>query len=131
MYATKTWDKPGGVAGPNHEALLFNFGNWEVDLRGSMDRLRTQALYFNIVSDVNDTSLPVRVNNRGVNDHADPECQAAGSVRSMTAMAASWSTAPRPEEADDAGRAPRGASHLPTPGGRSASRDSPRSAWRS
>ena len=38
------------------------------DLRGSMNQLRTQALYFNIVSDVNDTSLPVRVNNAGQND---------------------------------------------------------------
>ena len=38
------------------------------DIRGSMARLRTQALYFNIVADVNDTSLPVRVNNAGQND---------------------------------------------------------------
>lgn len=38
------------------------------DLRASMNQLRTQALYFNIVSDVNDTSLPVRVNNSGQND---------------------------------------------------------------
>lgn len=38
------------------------------DLRGSMNHLRTQALYFNIVGDVNDTSLPVRVNNAGQND---------------------------------------------------------------
>lgn len=43
-------------------------GGWEIDLRASMDRLRTQALYFNIVADVNDTSLPVRVNNAGQND---------------------------------------------------------------
>jgi iron complex outermembrane receptor protein len=49
--------------------LLFDpGGGWEVDLRGSFDRLRTQALYFNIVTDVNDTSLPVRVNNAGQND---------------------------------------------------------------
>jgi iron complex outermembrane receptor protein len=33
-----------------------------------MDLLETQALYFNIVCDVNDTSLPVRVNNAGQND---------------------------------------------------------------
>lgn len=39
-----------------------------VDLRGSVGLLRTQALYFNIVNDVNDTSLPVRVNNPGQND---------------------------------------------------------------
>jgi iron complex outermembrane receptor protein len=38
------------------------------DLRGSFSRLRTQALYFNIVDDVNDTSLPIRVNNPGQND---------------------------------------------------------------
>ena len=49
--------------------LLFELGpDWELDLRASMDRLRTQALYFNIVTDVNDTSLPVRVNNAGQND---------------------------------------------------------------
>ncbi len=39
-----------------------------IDLRASMAQLRTQALYFNIVNDVNDTSLPVRVNNAGQND---------------------------------------------------------------
>ncbi len=39
-----------------------------VDLRASFARLETQALYFNIVNDVNDTSLPIRVNNRGQND---------------------------------------------------------------
>jgi iron complex outermembrane receptor protein len=49
--------------------LLWNpTPNFTVDLRASMDRLRTQALYFNIVADVNDTSLPVRVNNAGQND---------------------------------------------------------------
>ncbi len=49
--------------------LLFDLGGgWEIDLRGSMDLLETQALYFNIVTDVNDTSLPVRVNNAGQND---------------------------------------------------------------
>jgi iron complex outermembrane receptor protein len=49
--------------------LLFDAGGgWEIDLRGSMDLLETQALYFNIVTDVNDTSLPVRVNNAGQND---------------------------------------------------------------
>ncbi|RYE74074.1 MAG: TonB-dependent receptor, partial [Myxococcales bacterium] len=49
--------------------LLFDLGGgWEIDLRGSLDLLETQALYFNIVGDVNDTSLPVRVNNAGQND---------------------------------------------------------------
>ena len=42
--------------------------NLSFDLRGSLNQLRTQALYFNIVADVNDTSLPVQVNNRGQND---------------------------------------------------------------
>lgn len=40
----------------------------DVDLRLAYSNLQTQALYFNIVNDVNDTSLPVRVNNRGQND---------------------------------------------------------------
>lgn len=49
--------------------LLFDLSDdFELDLRASMDQLRTQALYFNIVTDVNDTSLPVRVNNAGQND---------------------------------------------------------------
>lgn len=49
--------------------LLFDIADdVQLDLRASMDRLRTQALYFNIVADVNDTSLPVRVNNAGQND---------------------------------------------------------------
>ena len=38
------------------------------DLRVYMSQVDTQALYFNIVEDVNDTSLPVRVNNRGNNE---------------------------------------------------------------
>ncbi|MBB6226782.1 TonB-dependent receptor [Polymorphobacter multimanifer] len=38
------------------------------DLRGSVGLLKTQAFYYNIVNDVNDTSLPVRVNNAGQND---------------------------------------------------------------
>src|SRR5262245_16673253 len=42
--------------------------NFTVDLRGSIYRLRTLALYFNIVADMNDTSLPVLVNNAGQND---------------------------------------------------------------
>ncbi len=37
------------------------------DLRGSMNQLRTQGLYYNIVGDVN-TVAPVRVNNPGQND---------------------------------------------------------------
>lgn len=38
------------------------------DFRAQYSNLKTQALYFNIVGDVNDTSLPVRVNNAGQND---------------------------------------------------------------
>ena len=38
------------------------------DLRFYMSQVDTQALYFNIVEDVNDTSLPVRVDNHGVNE---------------------------------------------------------------
>lgn len=37
------------------------------DLRGSVELLRTQALYYNIVADVNDI-IPIRVNNPGQND---------------------------------------------------------------
>lgn len=42
--------------------------NLSFDLRGSLSHLRTQGLYYNIVADVNDVSLPVRVNNPGQND---------------------------------------------------------------
>jgi iron complex outermembrane receptor protein len=38
------------------------------DVRVYASGVRTQALYFNITEDVNDTSLPVRVNNAGVNE---------------------------------------------------------------
>jgi iron complex outermembrane receptor protein len=38
------------------------------DVRVYASRVDTQALYFNITESVNDTSLPVRVNNAGVND---------------------------------------------------------------
>jgi iron complex outermembrane receptor protein len=47
---------------------------WEASDRLSLDtrvylsQVETQALFFNIVGDVNDTSLPVRVNNAGQND---------------------------------------------------------------
>ena len=40
---------------------------FKADLRASTSSVDTQALYFNITEDVNDTSLDVRVNNRGVN----------------------------------------------------------------
>jgi iron complex outermembrane receptor protein len=38
------------------------------DLRFSISQVDTQALYFNITESVNDTSLPVRVNNPGSNE---------------------------------------------------------------
>ncbi|HLS80973.1 MAG TPA: TonB-dependent receptor [Steroidobacter sp.] len=41
---------------------------FRADLRFSASQVDTQALYFNITEDVNDTSLPVRVNNHGVNE---------------------------------------------------------------
>jgi iron complex outermembrane receptor protein len=41
---------------------------FRADLRLSMSRVDTQALYFNITEQVDDTSLPVRVNNRGENE---------------------------------------------------------------
>lgn len=42
--------------------------NFSVDVRGFISKLKTQAFYYNIVSDVNDVSLPVRVNNAGQDD---------------------------------------------------------------
>jgi iron complex outermembrane recepter protein len=48
--------------------LIDGGGPMTLDLRASYARLETQALYFNIVNDVNDVSLPVRVNNRGINN---------------------------------------------------------------
>jgi iron complex outermembrane receptor protein len=38
------------------------------DARYYMSEVETQSLYFNILPSVNDTSLPVRVNNAGIND---------------------------------------------------------------
>ncbi|WP_240320736.1 TonB-dependent receptor [Sphingomonas crusticola] len=62
-----------------------------VDLRGFYSKLKTQAFYYNIVSDVNDTHLPVRVNNAGIdnrtiyNASAKIDYQADwGSIRSVT-----------------------------------------------
>lgn len=47
--------------------LIEPASNLSIDLRGSMNLLRTQGLYYNIVNDVNDIA-PVRVNNPGQND---------------------------------------------------------------
>ncbi len=41
---------------------------FKADLRLSYSQVNTQALYFNITDSVNDTSLPVRVNNAGVDE---------------------------------------------------------------
>lgn len=42
--------------------------NLTADFRASISKLDTQALYFNIAADADDTSLPVRVNNHGENE---------------------------------------------------------------
>jgi iron complex outermembrane receptor protein len=48
--------------------LLFEpTDTFKMDLRTYYSQVDTQALYFNITESVNDTSLPVRVNNRGEN----------------------------------------------------------------
>ncbi|HTT06041.1 MAG TPA: TonB-dependent receptor [Steroidobacteraceae bacterium] len=39
-----------------------------VDMRTSFSQVETRAYYYNIVSDVNDVSLPVQVNNPGIDD---------------------------------------------------------------
>ena len=41
---------------------------FSADFRVSTSALETQALYFNIAAEVDDTSLPVRVNNAGINE---------------------------------------------------------------
>jgi len=43
-------------------------GSFKGDLRAYFSEVRTQALYFNITASVNDTSLPIRVNNAGVDE---------------------------------------------------------------
>lgn len=49
--------------------LLFDLGGgFEADLRASMDKVRAQGFWYNIVTDVNDTSVPVQVNNPGQDD---------------------------------------------------------------
>jgi iron complex outermembrane receptor protein len=47
--------------------LIEATDRFTIDLRGSLNQLRTQGLYYNIVGDVN-TVAPVRVNNPGQND---------------------------------------------------------------
>lgn len=64
----------GEEADPFEDLSLRGHLIWEpnerfsADLRASVSRVDTQALYFNITEDVNDTSLDVRVNNRGNNE---------------------------------------------------------------
>ena len=41
---------------------------FSADLRASVSEMETQALYFNIAAEADDTSLPVRVNNPGENE---------------------------------------------------------------
>ena len=65
---------------------------FSADLRLAASALETQALYFNIAAEADDTSLPVRVNNTGVNERdllnvslkLDWET-AAGTLTSITA----------------------------------------------
>lgn len=42
--------------------------SFSADLRGFVSLLKTQAFYYNIVNDVNNVSLPVRVNNAGIDN---------------------------------------------------------------
>ncbi len=42
--------------------------NLSVDLRGFVSLLKSQAFYYNIVNEVNNVSLPVRVNNAGIDN---------------------------------------------------------------
>lgn len=64
----------GEKADPYEDLSLRGLLLWEpsdafrADFRAYMSDVNTQALYFNITEDVNDTSLPVRVNNAGIND---------------------------------------------------------------
>jgi iron complex outermembrane receptor protein len=65
--------------------------NFSVDLRGFVSLLKTQAFYYNIVNDVNDVSLPVRVNNAGIDNRDIYNVSAKldykadwGSIRSIT-----------------------------------------------
>lgn len=61
-------------ADPYKDTSLRGVLLWEpneafsADLRASVAKLKTRGFYFNIVSDVNDTSLPVRVNNPGIDN---------------------------------------------------------------
>jgi iron complex outermembrane recepter protein len=62
-----------------------------VDLRGFVSKLKTQAFYYNITNDVNDTSLPVRVNNAGIDNRDIYNASAKidyeadwGTIRSVT-----------------------------------------------
>jgi iron complex outermembrane receptor protein len=49
--------------------LLFDMGSrWNLDLRAATDHTRTQAFWYNIVNDVNNVSLPVQVNNAGIDN---------------------------------------------------------------
>ena len=71
--------------------LLFDLGpDWNLDLRASADRTRAQGFWYNIVTDVNDTSLPVRVNNAGIDNRDTNNVSAklsyAGDAFKMTSV---------------------------------------------
>lgn len=76
-YDTDGWiDNPflGAEADPFKDTSARGRLIWEpndrlrTDARLYVSEVETQALFFNIVGDANDTSLPVRVNNPGQND---------------------------------------------------------------
>jgi iron complex outermembrane recepter protein len=76
-YDTDGWiENPylGEKADPFKDTSIRTRLLWEpndrlrADARFYYSKVETQALYFNITPDVNDTSLPVRVNNSGIND---------------------------------------------------------------
>ena len=68
QYLPRGRCRPGRGFLPLRANLLFEATDrLSFDLRGSVNKLRTQGLYYNIVADVNDIA-PVRVNNPGQND---------------------------------------------------------------
>ncbi|MET3762282.1 TonB-dependent receptor [Sphingomonas sp. UYEF23] len=67
VYTGKNADPVRDLSG-SAQLLWEPSSTLSFDLRGSVDRLRTRGYYFNIVSDVNDTSVPVQVNNPGIDN---------------------------------------------------------------
>lgn len=65
---------------------------FSADFRVSTSNLDTQALYFNIAAEADDTSLPIRVNNAGVNErdilNTSLKLEWAGSAGTFTSITA-------------------------------------------